>query len=264
MRAQEVIGLMRQNADSLDKLGTYPLNAKQLFGGDCVISEYFYDSGNYYEIGYLQHLEYYDNILAWLDYNKPGVVNTLEREHNRVLDHAKAVDQHSKEIKFIYMKQFPDIVKAKDPSLDPEKFKKEIKDDHAFRIGLFTHAASKMAEKFRNIAKQLETECISGSLKETAMTNSGVNITPQFMSVAGLAEAYDLSDKQKEALRKRLERLRRNNMLVVNQNIFRAVNDTGPRQPQFLYNCEKAKLIIENLKAKMSGERPAKKKGYKI
>ena len=73
MTMQKIIDLMRQNADNLDKLGTYPLNSKQLFGGDCVISEYFYDSGNYYEISYLQHLEYYDNILAWLDYNKPGV-----------------------------------------------------------------------------------------------------------------------------------------------------------------------------------------------
>ena len=70
------------------------------------------------------------------------VANTLEREHNRVLDSAKVIDQNYKEIKYIYTKQFPDIVKANDPSLDPEKLRKGIKDDHAFKICIFTLGAS--------------------------------------------------------------------------------------------------------------------------
>ena len=108
---------MRQNADSLEKLGTYPLNAKQLFGGDCVISEYFYDSGNYYEISYLQYLVRYDDILTWLevDYNKPGIANTLEREHNRVLDSAKAVDQNSKKSSTSIRNSFPILSKLITP-----------------------------------------------------------------------------------------------------------------------------------------------------
>ncbi|MBW8039451.1 MAG: biotin transporter BioY [Planctomycetes bacterium] len=166
---QKIIDLMRQTADSLDKLGTYPLNDKQLFGGDCVISDFFSKHDNiYYQTAYFQHLGYYDSILTWLDYNKSGVVNTLEREHNRILDNAKALDQNYRKIKYIYTKQFPDIVKANDPSLDPEEFKKAIKHDHAFKVSIFVLEISNFAGKFRNLVKQLEKEFLSGSSKKPA------------------------------------------------------------------------------------------------
>ncbi len=169
MKVQEIIDLMQQNADSLDRLSNYPLNDKLLFNDESVP-----DSDVYYQIYYHTHFVRYDELLTWLDYNKPGLVNTLERENSRIMDSAKALDKNYQEIKWVFSKQLPNIVKAYDPSLKPREIRKGIKDDHSFRIALFKTGVSIFAEKFRNIAKQLETEFISGSLEESAETEQSL------------------------------------------------------------------------------------------
>ena len=69
------------------------------------------------------------------------------------------------------------------------------------------------------------------------------------LSPAQLARQFDIP-KKTQALKKRLERLRR-----VNLNCFTEVADRRPKEPQFLYRVKDVLPIIEDLKA--SHERPA-------
>lgn len=162
MKVQEIIDLMQQNADSLDRLSNYPLNDKLLFNDESIS-----DSDVYYQIYYHTHFVRYDELLTWLDCNKPGLVNTLERENSRVTDIAKALDKNYQEIKWVFSKQLPNFVKAYDPSLKPREISKGIKDDHSFRIALFKTGVSSFAEKFRYIAKLLKEDLSTKNSIET-------------------------------------------------------------------------------------------------
>lgn len=171
MKMQEIIDLMQQNVDRLDKLSNYPLNDKLLFCADSPFnnenSENLLCCDIYYQTIYIEHLVRYDELLTWLGYNKPGLVNTLERENSRVTDSAKALDKNYQEIKWVFSKQLPNVVKAYDPSLKPREIGKGIKDYHTFRIALFKTGVTIFAEKFRYIAKLLKEELATKNSIET-------------------------------------------------------------------------------------------------
>jgi len=63
-----------------------------------------------------------------------------------------------------------------------------------------------------------------------------------------LAELFNVD---KEALRKRLERYRKDNL-----NGWKPNSDRNPREPKYLYQLPAVKAIVEGLKA--SSQRPAK------
>ena len=81
--------------------------------------------------------------------------------------------------------------------------------------------------------------------------------SPQFMSVAELAECFEVDNK--DALRKRLERFRKRNAL--NPDAFIEAQDRGVRKPKYLYNVKMAVGVIEDLKrTQASVKRPSGKK----
>jgi hypothetical protein len=80
--------------------------------------------------------------------------------------------------------------------------------------------------------------------------------TVSFMSVADIAEAYEVDP---EALRKRLDRLRKAHPF--DADLFVEPQDRGTRQPKYLYNVRRVAPQVKELKRKQSSaERPAEKK----
>jgi hypothetical protein len=69
------------------------------------------------------------------------------------------------------------------------------------------------------------------------------------LSPAQLAERFGIPEKT-QALKKRLERLRK-----TNQNCFTEIADRGPKDPQFLYRVRDVRPVIEALKASREASR---------
>ena len=91
---------------------------------------------------------------------------------------------------------------------------------------------------------QLETTGQLAQLRLSSADGDDSKASPKFMSAAELASHFDIQNK--EALRKRLERFRRKHKF--DADAFCEVQNPGRTQARFLWNVERVKAVVEQLK----------------
>ena len=172
-KAQEIIDLMRQNAESLDKLANYKLK-NNLFVGEFLYNDESLSKQNlYYSISVTTHFVEFETVLIWLRFNKPSVAGSIEGKYKTLLSDAKKTDQKFKDNKdLIDSKIFAGAIKTSELSLSAEEIKQEIL--YGFNSVILITAlqsdAGGLAKELRDTAKCSEMNYYPKTHKKTSKT----------------------------------------------------------------------------------------------